>query len=52
MMSRYETSEMLWERAKKSLAGGVSSNVRAGAKPPLYFQTAKGSRMVDADGNS
>ncbi len=51
-MSRYQTSEALWQRAKQSLAGGVSSNVRATAKPPLYYQGAKGSRIVDADGNN
>ena len=51
-MSRYQTSEALWQRAKQSLAGGVSSNVRATAKPPLYFQRANGSWMVDADGTA
>jgi glutamate-1-semialdehyde 2,1-aminomutase len=51
-MSRYQSSEALWERAKQSLAGGVSSNVRADARPPLFFQRAQGSHMVDADGNS
>lgn len=50
-MSRYQTSEALWERAKRSLAGGVSSNVRASGQP-LYFQRAEGSRMFDVDGNS
>lgn len=50
-MSKYQASTALWERAKRSLAGGVSSNVRA-AGQPLFFQSAHGSRMVDADGNS
>jgi glutamate-1-semialdehyde 2,1-aminomutase len=51
-MSRYQSSLDLWERAKGSLAGGVSSNVRAAAQPPLYFESARGTRMVDVDGNT
>ncbi|MBZ0293332.1 MAG: aspartate aminotransferase family protein, partial [Anaerolineae bacterium] len=51
-MTRYQASKALWERAQQSLAGGVSSNVRASAQPPLYFKSAQGTRMVDADGNS
>jgi glutamate-1-semialdehyde 2,1-aminomutase len=51
-MSRYQTSLDLWKRAKESLAGGVSSNVRAAAQPPLYFKSAQGTRMVDVDGNT
>ena len=35
-----------------SLAGGVSSNVRAAAVPPLYFRSASGTQMVDADENT
>ena len=50
-MSRYQRSSELFERAKTSLAGGVSSNVRALAQPPLYFGSANGTRMVDADEN-
>lgn len=51
-MTRYQTSQALWERAKLSLAGGVSSNVRAAGQPPLYFERAQGARLVDVDGNS
>ena len=50
-MTRYQRSSELFKRAKTSLAGGVSSNVRALAQPPLYFGSANGSRMVDADEN-
>ena len=50
-MSRYQRSNELFQRAKASLAGGVSSNVRALAQPPLYFRSAAGTRMVDADEN-
>ena len=50
-MSRYQRSSELYQRAIGSLAGGVSSNVRAAAVPPLYFQSATGTQMVDADEN-
>jgi glutamate-1-semialdehyde 2,1-aminomutase len=51
---RLENSAVLSERAKRSLAGGVSSNVRSGppSLPPLYFEAGKGSRLFDVDGNS
>jgi glutamate-1-semialdehyde 2,1-aminomutase len=42
-----------YERAQKSLAGGVSSSLRRSARPyPLYFSQGKGSRVTDVDGNS
>ena len=50
-MSRYQRSIELFQRAQGSLAGGVSSNVRALARPPLYFHSATGARIVDADEN-
>ena len=50
-MSRYQRSAKLFQRAQASLAGGVSSNVRAVAQPPLYFRSANGARIVDADEN-
>ena len=50
-MSRYQRSTELFQRAQTSLAGGVSSNVRALAQPPLYFRSACGTRIVDADEN-
>ncbi len=50
-MSRYQQSNELYQRARASLAGGVSSNVRALAQPPLYFRSAEGACMVDADEN-
>lgn len=49
---RYAKSRALLARAEKSLAGGVSSNVRKADKPyPLYFDSGVGSRIFDADGN-
>ena len=50
-MSRYQRSAELFQRAQASLAGGVSSNVRAMAQPPLYFRSASGACMVDVDEN-
>src|SRR5688572_20446328 len=41
-----------YERAKRTLAGGVSSGLRRSARPyPLYFDRGKGSRVWDVDGN-
>ncbi|MCH7654097.1 MAG: aminotransferase class III-fold pyridoxal phosphate-dependent enzyme, partial [Chloroflexi bacterium] len=49
---RYEKSRELFERSKRSLAGGVSSNVRLAETPvPLFFERAKGSKLYDVDGN-
>lgn len=50
------TSRDLFERAKRSLAGGVSSSARATTTGPLpyptYMQHGSGSRIWDVDGNS
>ncbi len=48
----YEQSARLLERAKKVLAGGVSSEFRKYNYPHAMFYThGKGSRIYDADGN-
>src|ERR1043166_1542214 len=39
------------ERARRSLAGGVSSPFRAKAPVPLYFRNGCGARLRDVDGN-
>jgi len=42
-----------YRRARRSLAGGVSSGMRRTARPhPLYFDHGAGSRLIDVDGNS
>ncbi len=47
-----DRSRELFERARKSQAGGVSSNVRLAETPvPLFFERGKGSRLYDVDGN-
>lgn len=51
-MAQIERSKELFEKSRRSLAGGVSSNVRAGAVPfPLFFSNGRGSRIQDVDGN-
>lgn len=48
----FERSKELYERARRSLAGGVSSHFRLFSRPvPLFFTRGKGSRLWDADGN-
>lgn len=49
---RYANSSAAFERARRSLAGGVSSNFRAGGDPiPLFFDHGAGAHLVDVDGN-
>ncbi len=51
-MSKWQRSRERFERAKQSLAGGVSSNVRLAAQPhPLFFDHAAGALIYDVDGN-
>lgn len=51
-MHQWQRSQELFERAKQSLAGGVSSNVRLLTKPlPLFFERAAGAMIYDVDGN-
>lgn len=48
-------SETLFEQAQKSIPGGVNSPVRAFkgvGGSPVFFDSAKGARVTDADGNS
>ncbi|MFN7995937.1 MAG: aspartate aminotransferase family protein [Bryobacteraceae bacterium] len=45
-------SAQLGIESRKFLAGGVSSMLRASAKPlPLFFDSASGSGLMDVDGN-
>ncbi len=52
MDDRWQKSRALLERARKSLAGGVSSPFRAKFPVPLYFADGRGPRLTDVDGNS
>jgi glutamate-1-semialdehyde 2,1-aminomutase len=47
----FTTSQKLLERARQSLAGGVSSPFRASFPVPLYFADGRGARLRDVDGN-
>lgn len=47
---RHALSKSYHELAKKSIAGGVNSNVRLG-NVPLCFASASGSKLIDVDGN-
>jgi glutamate-1-semialdehyde 2,1-aminomutase len=51
MTERWKASRELLERAKGSLAGGVSSPFRAKFPVPLYFRDGSGSKLEDEDGN-
>ncbi len=52
LMKTYPQSLALFERAKRVLAGGVSSEFRKFNAPhPLFYTHAKGSHIVDADEN-
>jgi glutamate-1-semialdehyde 2,1-aminomutase len=44
-------SEKLFEQAKKKIPGGVNSPVRAFQPYPFFTKYAKGSHIVDVDGN-
>ena len=50
-MRTFDRSRALLDRARRSLAGGVSSPVRAQLTVPLYFEQGKGARLQDVDGN-
>lgn len=51
-MYTYERSASLLERAKRALAGGISSEFRKNGYPhALFYSTGAGSRITDADGN-
>jgi glutamate-1-semialdehyde 2,1-aminomutase len=51
MNDKWPTSRQWLQRARQSLAGGVSSPFRAKAPVPLYLADACGSRIRDVDGN-
>ncbi len=52
MQVSLRNGQRLWERARRVLPGGVSSNVKMEERPqPLFFTRAQGSRLYDCDGN-
>ena len=54
MKPTHDLSDKLWQEASRLLPGGVNSPVRAFrgvGGTPFFTQRAKGSRLVDVDGN-
>lgn len=48
----FPKSRALFERAQRSIAGGINSGIRKLEQPvPLYFDHGKGARLFDVDGN-
>ena len=50
-MEDYPQSRAIFERAARAIPAGVSTNTRARAPHPLYFDKAEGAWVRDADGN-
>ena len=51
-IAAWPASEQAWARTKASLAGGVSTGLRASMKPhPLFFTGGSGPRLTDLDGH-
>lgn len=52
IIAEWPKSHAAWQRARKSLAGGVSTGLRAQMPPhPLSFNRGVGARLTDIDGN-
>ncbi len=53
MPDRYAQSRLQNERARRTLAGGVASSIRAAQLPiPISFASGHGSHLTDVDGNA
>jgi glutamate-1-semialdehyde 2,1-aminomutase len=51
-VSPYPRSQALFDAARAVIPGGVTSSIRAGARPhPLYFERGEGPYLWDVDGN-
>jgi len=48
---RTPTSARIYEEARKLVPGGVNANVKFYPPYPLYMREAKGSKLIDVDGN-
>jgi glutamate-1-semialdehyde 2,1-aminomutase len=51
LSDRWQKSRELFQRAQRSLIGGVSSPFRAKLPVPLYFKGSNGCRLQDVDDN-
>ena len=53
LISSWPKSEAAWHRTRASLAGGVSTGLRASMKPhPIFFESGGGPYLTDVDGNT
>ncbi|MEX0985815.1 MAG: aspartate aminotransferase family protein [Actinomycetota bacterium] len=52
LLARTGASKTLFERATKSLPGGVVSNFQVGDPYPIYLEKGKGSSVWDVDGTA
>ena len=53
LVSEWPKSREAWTRTKRSLAGGVSTGLRAQARPhPIFFSGGAGAHLTDLDGNT
>jgi glutamate-1-semialdehyde 2,1-aminomutase len=50
-LARQPRSRALWERARRCLAGGVTSSWQITRPQPVFIERGEGSRIVDVDGN-
>ena len=48
---RTSASRAMWERARKTLAGGVASSYQLRDPWPIYLERGEGERVWDVDGN-
>jgi len=48
---RTQASRALWDRARKTLAGGVASTYQSREPWPIYLERGEGERVWDVDGN-
>ncbi|WP_202806046.1 aspartate aminotransferase family protein [Actinopolymorpha alba] len=53
VITEWPASARAWERCRQSLAGGVSTGLRAQMRPhPIFFSHGQGSSITDVDGNT
>lgn len=53
LIAEWPKSRAAWERASRSVSGGVATALRASARPhPLFFERGAGAMLTDIDGNS
>lgn len=53
MATEWNLSRAEFERCRASVGGGVATSVRATWRPhPLFFESGRGARIVDIEGNS